>query len=173
MKLFAGILTIVIAIWLTANIKNEITRFYDYQNKYASYWELADKSSTIEEKSRYIDKFVERLESSGLNGSYNAIIYPTPTNSFDYNLNALKSLQARLQEIKTMDVRSFEYQTAIQQITGQEQGEAREMLSELQGSWNKVHYFYYWDWIGVINWSLLIVALVFLFIVWFVVIDDL
>lgn len=130
----------------------EIKSYYEYQNQYQSYWELADKSSTIEDKSLYVDKFVEVLENSGLQGSYNAVIYPTPTNSYDNNIKALKSLQSRLKEIKTMDVKSFEYQTAIQQITAQEQGEASAMLNVLSGCWMKVHYFFLWDWIGLTYW---------------------
>jgi len=160
-SLIFGWVSLVIAlIWLTINIISEIRRDYLYTNEFSSYWELADKSSTIEEKARYINLFVEALEKSGLQGEYNAIIYKTPTVSFDKNLLALKSLQQRLEEIKTMDIRSFEYQTAIQQITGQEQGEAQEMLDVLHGCWVKNNYFFYWDWVGAINWCLWVCLLI-------------
>lgn len=160
---------VVVLIWLTINIVSEIRKSYTYTNEFGSYWELADKSSTIEEKSKYINLFVEAFEKSGLQGEYNAVFYKTPTVSFDKNLLALKSLQQRLEEIKTMDIRSFEYQTAMQQITAQEQGEARDMLDVLQGCWTKNNYFLYWAWVGGINWCLwtcLLIAMGIAFFIW-------
>lgn len=48
-----------------------------------------------------------------------------------------------------MKVTSFEYQTAMQQITGQEQGEANEMLSVFKGVWYKENFILLWNWIGI------------------------
>lgn len=117
-----------------------------------NHWTLADRASTIDYKSQQIDLFVEALEKQGLAGTNDALILKTPENSFDENFKTLKSLQTRLTEIKTMDPRSFEYQTAIQQITAQEQGEAKQMLDVLQGCWYKQHHFLIWGVIGGINW---------------------
>ena len=117
----------------------------EWQTKIGANWTLADKSSTIAEKSDYINKFVVALEGAKLEGTNDALFFPTPNNSFDLNLKALKTLQARLETIKTMKQDSFEYQTAIQQITAQEQGEAQEMLSVLQGSWYKVNHYLLWN----------------------------
>lgn len=170
--IFGWVSLVITIIWFTINIISEIRREYLYTNEFESYWELADKSSTIEEKSRYINLFVESLEKSGLQGEYNAVFYKTPTVSFDKNLLALKSLQQRLEEIKTMDIRSFEYQTAIQQITGQEQGEASEMLSVLHGCWTKNNYFFYWTWVGGINWCLWTCLLIAMVVSFFIYADN-
>lgn len=122
---------------------------YEYETQYANNWTLADRASTISQKSEYIDKFVDSLEKSGLQGQHDALMYFTPQNSFDENFKALKSLQSRLHEIKDLDQNSFAYQTAIQQITAQEQGEATDMLSVLRGSWYKVHHYWLWNgWLG-------------------------
>lgn len=43
-----------------------------------------------------------------------------------------------------MDANSFQYNTAIQQITQQEQGEAIDMLSVFQGCWYKENYILLW-----------------------------
>lgn len=123
---------------------------YEYEAAIAAEWSLADKSSTIPAKKEHLDKFVAALEGQGFQGQYNAIIYPTPDNSFDTNLAALKTLQGRLHEIEKMDVTSFQYQTAIQQITAQEQGEAQKMLQVFEGVWWKTHHFMAWDWIQII-----------------------
>jgi hypothetical protein len=124
---------------------------YEYSKSIESYWSLADKASTIPQKSTYIDKFVAALEASSLQGQHNAVVLDTPDNSFDSNLEALKTLQTRLHEIAGMDVTSFQYQTAIQQITGQEQGEAHHLLGIFEGCWWKVHHFFLWGWVGCIN----------------------
>ena len=149
MKNFGIILTIVSILLITLSSIYGIKSMYKYDNEFAAFWSLADKSSTIANKAKYVDKFVEALEKGGFEGEYNAIMYKTLDNQFDTNLEALKTLQQRLHEIEKMDITSFEYQTAIQQITGQEQGEAQAMLSVFQGIWYKENYFLLWNWIGV------------------------
>lgn len=147
------ILTIVLFALLFGSVmftKSCIRASYEYENNISAEWTLADRSSTIPAKRQHLDKFVTVLENSGLQGSNNAIIYPTAENSFDNNFAALKTLQSRLHEIETMDVRSFEYQTAIQQITAQEQGEANSMLAVFAGCWYLKHYPLLWEWIGML-----------------------
>jgi hypothetical protein len=134
---------------------------YEYNKTYSSYWSLAEKASTIPQKSIYIDKFVSALENSGMNGKYNAVFLETPDNSFDDNLEALKTLQTRLTEIQLMDPKSFEYNTAISQITAQEQGEAHSMLKVFSGIWWKTNHFMLWNWVCGIN--VVIVILMFAF----------
>lgn len=136
----------------------------EFKRDISSHWSLADKSSTITEKMRHIDNFVIALEKSGLQGEHDAIIYKTIDNSFDQNLIALKSLQLRLHEIDSMDVASFEYQTAMQQITAQEQGEAKEMLDVFYGTWVKDNYFLLWDWVlGIMVIGVLITLIIGLY----------
>lgn len=120
---------------------------YKWNRDIESWWELADKSSTIEAKSEYIQKFVEALDSQKLTG-YNAIIFKTPNNNIEKNIEAVKTLNKRLQDIKGMKPDSFEYNQAIQQITAQEQGEATKLIKILFGGW-LLHsgYWYLWDWI--------------------------
>jgi hypothetical protein len=131
---------------------------YQYERDYQSYWNLADKASTIEQKAEYIDKYVNAIENGSMSG-YNAIIFTTPDNSFEQNLIALKSLQVRLHKISKMDINSFEYQTAISQITQQEQGKAYKMIMIFQGIWWKCHYFLLWNWIGETMIGLFIIML--------------
>lgn len=148
MKSLGIFLTFFATLLIIISISVGIIGSYQYENQIKSYWDLADKASTVEKKSVNIDKFVEALENSTLKGKYNAIFLTTPNNSFDQNLEALKTLQQRLHEIQKMEVTSFEYQTAMQQITGQEQGEANEMLSVFKGVWWKENHFLLWNWIA-------------------------
>jgi len=159
MRTFGIILTIVSAIILIADIFTGVIGHYQYSKKYESYWELAVKASSIEKKIEGIDKFVAALESSNLSGQYNAIFLETPNNSFDENFAALKSLQSRLHEIQSMDIKSFEYQTALQQITQQEQNEAAGMLNVFSGIWWKDNHFLLWDWICITQVVLFVITM--------------
>ena len=125
-----------------------ISCYYNYENSVYCWWSLADKSSTISAKEENIDKFVDALSKTININDHNAMFLKTPNNSGKYNFEALKTLQSRLKEIKNMKVNSFEYQTAIQQITAQEQGEAKEMLKVFDGIYTKTNYPICWDWYG-------------------------
>lgn len=160
MRKLGIILTLVTIVIAIAMITTGIIANYQYNKNYESYWSLADKSSTIEKKIINIDIFVSRLEASGLEEDYNAIIFTTPDNSFNSNLEAIKSLQSRLHAIKNMDVNSFEYQTALQQITQQEMGEAGNMVAIFEGIWYKNNYIFLWNWVGIT--FALIISIVFL-----------
>jgi len=116
---------------------------YTFDKIALSYWKLADKSSTLEAKSYYIDKFVESLENLKFS-EYNAIFFKTPNNNVRKNLETLKTLQNRLKKAKQMDVNSFEYQKAIEQITAQEQGEAKGMIDTIKGGWKLANYPLFW-----------------------------
>jgi hypothetical protein len=159
MKRIMRISLIVSLIGFICTITMDIVGSYQYERDYQSYWNLADKASTIEQKAEYIDKYVNAIENGDMSG-YNAIIFTTPDNSFDQNLIALKSLQGRLHEISKMNVNSFEYQTAISQITEQEQGEAYKMIKTFEGIWWKCHYILLWDWIGTLTIAICTILLV-------------
>jgi hypothetical protein len=134
MKIFGVVGIILSAVLIVWAIAVEVLADYEYTNNIGSYWSLADKASTLEAKSQYLDKFAAAIEAEHLSG-YNAIFLKTPDNSVEQNLAVLHTLQTRMREIKGMDVTSFAYQQAIQQITAQEQGEAQELLSVIEGSW--------------------------------------
>lgn len=125
-----------------------INAYVSFNREIGSNWDLAVKASTIEQKKEYIDRYVAAFENKGFEGEHDAWFFPTPSNSFDENYKALKSLQTRLNEIKDMDPNSFEYQTAIQQITGQEMDEAGSMTSVLTNVWLKENAsFVYYGWV--------------------------
>lgn len=163
----ARFITIAAIILLIIDGAVTIVGHYQYSKKYSSYWSLAEKASSIEKKIEGIDKFVAALESSSLSGKYDALFLETPDNSFDENFEALKSLQTRLHEIKEMDIKSFEYQTALQQITQQEQTEAGEMLSVFSGVWWKENHIMLWGWIGAVQVLVLIIVVFIAGGIWF------
>lgn len=157
-KIIGWLLVLLGVIFTGVLIFNFVWANYQYSSTIESNWNLADKASTISQKSDYIDKFVLALQNSGLQGQNDALIFFTPNNSFDQNFQAIQSLQSRLHEIKTMDESSFAYQTAIQQITAQEQGQADDMLAVFSGSWYKVHHYLLWNpWI-VLGWIIIIIG---------------
>jgi hypothetical protein len=82
--------------------------------------------------------------------SHNALFLKTDDNSFSKNLEALRTLNTRLEELSKMDPNSFQYNTAIQQITQQEQGEAGAMLNVFEGCYYLSNYPVVWGWIGCV-----------------------
>ena len=161
-------------LWMIGyEIQQNIVADYRFEKTYLFAWNLADKSSTIDAKAKYISQFVELLEASKADfSSHDAQWMKTPDNSFEMNLAALKTLDSRLHEIMRMDVKSFEYQTAIQQITAQEQGEAKKLIGTLYGCWLKEKYPVVWDWfqaVWVVLWIAMMIAAT---IMWILASDD-
>lgn len=135
---------------------------YEYQNTINSYWDLSEKASTLKQKSKYLDKYVAAIK-AGQFAPNNATIYPTPNNALDQNMIALESLQGRMHQIEGMDESSFAYQTAIQQITQQEQGEAHALTSTFEGCWYLQNHYFLWGWHDDIVWggiALILLALI-------------
>jgi len=121
---------------------------YQWNKIAGSYWDLANKSSTLEAKSYYIDQFVETLESLKL-AEYSAILFKTPSNNVKKNLEALKTLRFRLRKTRQMDINSLEYQKAMEQITAQEQGEAKKIIDTIHQSWLLANYPLFWTWSAI------------------------
>ena len=119
------------ALWIGLVVKHNI----DYVNDCEGYWSLADKSATIEMKSECVDKYVEAVEKLGLTTGHSAIIFHTFNNDMENNFKALLSLQKRLHEIKKLDITSFAYQTAIQQLTQQEWTEAHALTGQFESKY--------------------------------------
>ena len=130
----------------------EIYTNYECNRDLLSYWKLSAKASTLKQKSAYLDQFVVNLEGAHLSGN-NALILKTPNNSYEQNMATLKSLQSRMEEIKSLDVRSFEYQQAMYQISAQEEGGVNG-VPDLIGVWYLDHHPSVWGWIDVVRWSL-------------------
>lgn len=134
-------------------IRSLILSDYYYEKQYLNLWTLADKSSTIGEKERLINNFVAAIKNGKKKGDftdYNALLLRTPNNNFDANLKAVQSLADRLTEIKGMDPASFQYNTAIQQITAQEQGQATNLMSVFDGCYTLANWPVVWSWIGLL-----------------------
>ena len=133
-----------ITIFSLIRVSNHVSRHYEYLNTYEYSWNLADKSSNLNDKHKHINDLIVNIETNRDHFADNSnYFYMTKDTDFDLNLKALITLRDRLEEISKMDISSFEYQLAIQQITEQEQGEATNMLNVIKGSWMKGHYYFH------------------------------
>lgn len=155
MKTFGVILILFGSLFAISRGALRIYVWYEYQNTIACNWDLSERASTLAQKSEYMNKFVGALEKCNLDGTNSALFLQTPESDFTQNMKALKSLQQRLSDISGMDENSFAYQTALQQITAQEQGEAHEMLSHLQNCWERQNYYTVWNWLYFVGLLLL------------------
>lgn len=132
-------------------IYNLVAENYYFEKDFKSSWELSDRSSTLQAKEQYMTQFIEELNNkSNQFTEYDAVFLKTPQNSFDNNLKAVTTLRDRLVDIKGMNESSFEYQTAIQQITAQEQGQADALIGTLRGCYDLKSYPITWAWLCVI-----------------------
>ena len=157
-----GIVLIMLAIvWIAALVITAVRANYTFEKHYLYAWNLADKSSSIPAKSELITQFVNTLISNRTDfADNNAVFLRTPDNSFDNNLKALTTLRDRMEDIKRMDPTSFQYNTAIEQITKQEQGEAHNLIGVIQGCYDLEKYPIVWGWIGALSVICLIIMLV-------------
>ena len=115
-----------------------------YTNEVYTHWEMADRSSDIKTKAAHINRFIDAISGKELRGTNGRLIIQTVNTSFDANFAAIKSLQTRMNEISMMDVTSPEYQWAMQQITGQEQGEASVMLGVIKDCYYRTYSPFFW-----------------------------
>jgi hypothetical protein len=153
---FLAFASIVTVLWV-GYIINDVRANFEYDNTVQSYWELSVKASTLQTKTMYLNQYVTALDDAHLccNAAW---IWQTRDNDYGYNYTALKSLQTRMQEIQSMDVKSFEYQQAISQITAQEQGEAETMLSTFKTIWFKCNHTLFWgpyEFLGIFGLAVL------------------
>ena len=143
MKGFLIAVAVFVSLLWVGYLAADIHAGYVFDNTVDSYWSLSEKASTLDQKSAYLDQYVAALDAAHLSGN-GAWIMQTPDTDYGQNYTALKSLQKRMQEIKGMDVTSFAYQQAISQITAQEQGEAKNLLSVIKDVWFKTNHPIFW-----------------------------
>jgi hypothetical protein len=176
MKLAIGILIVIAALVIGGcQIRSQIISSYRQEKQYGQFWSLADKSSTIPAKQKYLRQYVDALRGGYQNGqfaSYDAVWLQTPNNSFEANLHAVETLADRLDQIQSMDITSFQYNTAIEQITKQEQGEASSMLHVFSGCYELSNYPIIWGWIGGITCGAWIVFLIVGIVTTIIGLDD-
>ena len=163
MKILGYLLLVGGVLMLALQIRSSILSRYTYEKQFSNLWELADKSSTIPAKQQYITQFLTALkvgETNGVFADYDATWLKTPNNSFTANIKAIQTLSDRLTQIQDMDPASFQYNTAIQQITAQEQGEAHRMLSVFEGCYRRECYPIVWGWICTVTILLSVLAVI-------------
>lgn len=146
MRTFCAFTCVVCVLLLILGGISLLLARYHWAKDYGSEWSFADRAATIEGKLEHIEKFTNLLETGRKDFADNAALFlQTPAEDFEKTMEAVRSLRDRLRTIKTMDASSFQYQTAIQQITEQEMGEADEMLRVLFRCYAKeTHIICYW-----------------------------
>lgn len=152
-------LILFVAIFCAVSISQCVSASMEWNERVGYAWDMADKSSTLTEKSKYIDEYISRLKDVE-HEEYGAIVYKIKSNRYDLNLKALETLGQRLKQVQKLDVNSFAYQTAIQQITAQEQGEAQNMIKVFYNAF--ILKKYWWAFSTVQAWVWVIFTIVFL-----------
>lgn len=153
--LFGLILSVGRSVHYGVYINNEYEEFI-------SEWIIADRVSTLNAKQEHVSNFIIELENSNLRNTEANWLANNNTTQFETNLNALKSLNKRLLEIKDMPVNSTEYQFAINQITQQEINIKNDAVNNIKQCWMRKNHYTYSN--NLINGILVGIMIISLFI---------
>jgi hypothetical protein len=80
---------------------------------------LADDANTPEQKSRFLGQYLDALESRPL-PEYGAFVFKTERNRVANQLDVVRSLKKRCDDLAVVDPSSLGYAQGMEQITGQE-----------------------------------------------------
>jgi len=151
------ILLVIVILWTGSHIVSMLKDNIRITNTLTGFWSMADKTATIEKKSEYLDKYVDATEKHELNKGNSAVFFKHYDNDMANNYDALRSLQKRLHEIKKMDIQSFAYQTALQQLTQQEWKEATAMTGQFYYKLVNKEFVFTWGWLGWLPWTIIVI----------------
>ena len=122
---------------------------------------LADDASSPAKKSEYMGKFITKMEKSDV-PKYNAFIFTNERDSVPEQIQVLKSLKTRCDDLINVDPNNFAYATGMGQITGQEFKHVMENIEIVfKGAmWVQAGWFLVYGWaielliiiIGALGW---------------------
>ena len=119
--LYAMIIGLIVFVTILAGtFLDSLFLGYPYNANIGSYFDLSDKASKLDTKLDYLKQYSNALVESGLNEGQSTVFFQTKETSLEENYKVLQSLIERMEETKEMEINSFEYQTAIKQITEDE-----------------------------------------------------
>lgn len=99
---------------------------YNYDRTYGQYLKLSDDASTADTKLGYLKQYREAV--SSIDREQGAYVFQQKQYTKTEQLKILDSLIVRLEDSTKMDPKSFEYQQAMYQISGQEMNHSLERI---------------------------------------------
>ncbi len=113
------LLVILVLVIVLGGIGTCIMSPYQYDRDVRQYLKLADDASDAKTKLSHLGEYRDAITAKiGRNDA--RYIFTEKQYTRDAQLAILDTLISRLRDISQMDPKSFEYQTAMQQVTGQE-----------------------------------------------------
>jgi len=113
-------IVLLIAGYITVFTVNSIRNGYMWENTVNSYFELADRASSIDKKLEYLKQYRAALMEKGLNAGQSRYVRPTPASDLSNQMIILDTLIIRMEDAQKLSSSSLEYQQAIKQITTDE-----------------------------------------------------
>lgn len=108
-----------VILWLAFLVCGTYSYTYRYDVAIGQHARLADDASTASKKLEYLEKYVGAV-GEHITRNDARFIFKRERLTRDVQLEVLQTLVQRLGEAAKMDPQSFEYQTAMQQLTTQE-----------------------------------------------------
>jgi len=117
MKMIIGALLVLFS--LVVLVWGLIACSYSYDVAVGQYVKLADDASTAQLKTDYLSQYTRAIDARILRNDAR-FIFKCERLTRDTQLKVIGSLMERLRDTTAMDPKSFEYQQAMLQLTGQE-----------------------------------------------------
>jgi len=133
---------------------------------YTAELRLADDASTPEKKSEYLGKFIAKLEADHSLPQFAAFWWQNEQNRLTSQVDVLKSLKQRCDDIAPLSKESMGYSQGMTQITGQEFDHSVDNCGSLIG---KAYLIGHYGWFWMYAWLWLSIPLGFFAFVFFAV----
>ena len=118
-KLGITIIVLCVVLWIFLLIHGMIYYGYWYDVKVGQYVKLSDDASTADVKLQYLVKYAEQVKSL-IKRNDARYVFKRERLTRDAQVRIIETLVERLKQASEMNPKSFEYQQAMAQISGQE-----------------------------------------------------
>jgi hypothetical protein len=139
------------AILVVSIVTSSVCAWRIHQNQ--QYLVLADDASTPAQKAKYLDQYIKLMEAKRL-PEYGAFVFQTERNKTVNQMEVVRSLWQRCDDLSRVNPAELGYAQGMQQITGQEFDHALDNVSSVLGGAMWVQY----GWLCCYGWILGIVA---------------
>ncbi len=144
MKTFVTII-LVMAIVLFMGIGTSIMTVYGFSKNVSQHLSLADDASTASAKLKHLNDYRVAVETV-IQRNDARYIFKQRQYTRDAQLEILATLITRLEDLESMEPKSFEYQTGMGQITGQEFNHVLGRINSIFWDCHRKETIWRWTW---------------------------
>ena len=145
MKKIAIIWLIVLIILIATSVLGTVIANYRYETDLGGYYVRACTAANAKLMNSHLGEVEQAFRDKGWTTGYTVYVFKTPENDLSLIFEQLLDFRARLTSISEMDVQSFEYQKALEEVT-----DALLMWGRSFNLGHKFYLFLLWNILGTI-----------------------